>query len=279
MAKVRLYIQLFSAVFANSFLKGFKLGSVYSGGSKAYCVPALNCGSCPGALFSCPIGMLQQQIANKGSLFYIIGFIALVGALIGRVVCGFLCPFGLLQDLIYKIPFVKKLKSFKGDKLLRHLKGVIFFLFCLILPLFVLDEFGYGKAWFCSYICPAGTLEAGIPLYLLNEGLRASIGFLFAWKATILALLIILSLLIYRPFCRYLCPLGYILGKFNKVSLFQMKVDKDRCIDCGKCAKVCKMAVDIRKDANSSECIRCGECKSACPVDAINSGIGRFPKS
>lgn len=276
---MRLYIQLLSAAFSNSFLKGFKLGSVYSGGTKAYCIPALNCGSCPGALFSCPIGILQQQIANKGSLFYIIGFIAFVGALLGRLVCGFLCPFGLLQDLIYKIPFVKKLKTIKGDKVLRHLKGVIFFLFCLILPLFVLDEFGYGKAWFCSYICPAGTLEAGIPLCLLNDGLRASIGFLFAWKATILVFLIILSLLIYRPFCRYLCPFGYILGKFNKVSLYQMKVDSKKCIDCGKCEAVCKMAVDIRIDANSSECIRCGECKNACPVKAISSELRPLSRS
>ncbi len=273
MAKYRLYIQLISAVFSNSFLKGFKLGSVYSGGTKAYCIPTLNCSSCPGALFSCPIGMLQQQLANRGSVLYILGFIAFIGALLGRLICGFLCPFGLLQDLLFKIPFVKKLKTIKGDRYLRKIKGVIFFLFCIILPLFVLDEFGYGKAWFCAYICPAGTLEAGIPLYIVNEGLRSAIGFLFTWKAVILTVLIVLSLLLYRPFCRYLCPLGFILGRFNRVSLYQMEVDKDKCINCGLCSKACNLNLDIRVDNKSGECIRCGECKKACPTGAVKSGF------
>ncbi len=273
MAKFRLYIQLISAVFSNGFLKGFKLGSVYSGGTKGYCIPVMQCSSCPGSLFSCPIGMLQQNLANKNAAWYILGFIALSGALLGRLICGFLCPFGLIQDLIFKIPFVKKVKELKGEKYLRKIKIVMFWGFVIILPIIVLDEFGFGKSWFCAYVCPVGTLEAGIPLYIVNEGLRSAIGFIFAFKFIILIALVVLSLIIWRPFCRYLCPLGYVYGRCNRISVFQYKVDKDKCINCGKCQKVCKMNIDIRKDAASPDCIRCGECKLNCPVSAISSSF------
>lgn len=273
MVKFRLYIQLASAVFSNGFLKGFKMGSVYSGGSKAYCIPVLQCSSCPGSLFSCPIGMIQQNLMVGGSAWYILGTIFLTAALLGRLVCGFLCPFGLIQDLIFKIPFFRKIKKLKGEKYLRLIKAIMFWGFVIILPVFVLDEFGYGKSWFCAYVCPAGTLEAGLPIFLVNEGLRSVVSFVFAFKAFILVFLIILSLIVLRPFCRYLCPLGYVYGVFNRISLYQYNVDKTKCINCGLCEKNCNMAVDIRKESASANCIRCGECKKNCPVGAIDTGF------
>ena len=146
--------------------------------------------------------------------------------------------------------------------------------FVILLPLFLVDFIGQGEPFFCKLICPAGTLEGGIPMVLLNEPLRATIGWLYTWKMAILAVLIFLSILTYRPFCKYLCPLGAVYGLANPVSFYKLRVDEEKCIHCGKCAKVCPMQVDPVKSPNALECIRCGECKKACPTGAISMGFG-----
>lgn len=263
------------ALLTNANLKGFVTGKIYTGNAKKVCVPGLNCYSCPGAVGSCPIGSLQAVLGswNFKMAYYVVGILIFVGAIFGRIVCGFLCPFGLIQDLLNKIPFPKKIKTFKGDKLLRRLKYVILLVFVILLPLFVTDVIGQGAPYFCKLICPAGTLEGGIPLVLLNETMRSAIGWLYAWKNLILIITIIAAIIIYRPFCRYICPLGAIYSLFNKVSVYRYQVDKHKCISCGKCADACKMAVNPLENANSLECIRCGRCKQACPTDAIESGI------
>ena len=126
-------------------------------------------------------------------------------------------------------------------------------------------------------ICPAGTLEGGLPLVLLNKSMRSALGWLYIWKNAILVITIILSILIYRPFCKYICPLGALYSVFNPISLYKYRVDKDKCIKCGKCAKACQMIVDPVENSNSPECIRCGRCKKVCPTDAIQCGIRRTP--
>ena len=85
---------------------------------------------------------------------------------------------------------------------------------------------------------------------------------------------IALSVVFYRPFCKWLCPLGAFYALFNRVSLFQMKVDKNKCVSCGKCAKACKMDVDVTKTPNHTECIRCGMCIRACPTNAVRFRYG-----
>ena len=142
-------------------------------------------------------------------------------------------------------------------------------MFVIILPMFALDEYGMSDPWFCKYICPAGTLEGGLPLAALNEGIRASIGWLYTYKLAILAVLIIASLIIYRPFCKYICPLGAIYSAFNKISVFKLRCDDSKCVSCGKCARVCKMNVDPTRLPDSAECIRCGKCISECPTQAL----------
>ena len=81
-------------------------------------------------------------------------------------------------------------------------------------------------------------------------------------------------MLFYRPFCKWLCPLGAFYALLNRVSLFQMKVDKGKCVSCGKCAKACKMDVDVTKTPNHTECIRCGMCIRACPTNAVRFRYG-----
>lgn len=264
-------IQIFWAFLTNSYLVGFARGKIYRGKLKNFCVPGLNCYSCPGALGSCPIGSMQAVIGswNFKMAFYVAGFLMLFGALMGRFVCGYLCPFGLIQDLLYKIPFPKKIQTFAGDKLLRKLKYLIFAVFVVLLPMFLIDIMGQGAPYFCKLICPAGTLEGGFFLVLWNKSMRSALGWLYAWKNVLLLVTILLSILIYRPFCKYICPLGAVYSVFNPIAVFRYRVDKKACINCGVCADVCKMQINPVENANHPECIRCGDCKKSCPVKAI----------
>ena len=278
---VRHVFQSFWFLLTNSFFEGFKTGKIYGGKWKQLCVPGMNCYSCPGAKGSCPIGALQAVIGSPKFKFsyYVVGFLFFVGALIGRGVCGYLCPFGLVQDLLHKIPFVKKIETFKGDKALRKAKYLILLVFVILLPLFLVDIIGQGAPYFCKLICPVGMMEGGIPLVLMNKSMRGAIGFLYAWKGLILILTILLSIVIYRPFCKYICPLGAIYSLFNSVSLFRYTLDHQKCIHCGRCKAVCEMQCDPVKNCNDLECIRCGKCKNACPVDAIACGITKLDVS
>ncbi len=274
-SKVRHIFQTIWLFLTNANLKGYASGKIYTGKLKQVCVPGLNCYSCVGALGSCPIGSLQAVLGKKGHYFsfYVFGFLMLIGTLIGRLVCGFLCPFGLVQDLLNKIPFMKKIRTVPYEKYLVKLKYVILAVFVIILPMFVVNPIGNGMPFFCKYICPVGILEGGIPLSIMDKTIRGAIGFLFIFKSIILIVTIILSIIIYRPFCKFVCPLGAIYSLFNKVSLYKYNVDFDKCINCGRCARSCQMNVDIRQDANHLECIRCGKCKSLCPTNAISSGV------
>lgn len=265
-------VQALWAFISNSYLAGFVQGKIYHGQWKNLCVPGLNCYSCPGAVAACPIGALQAVIGSWNFKFgcYAAGFLIFIGALAGRFVCGWLCPFGLYQDLLYKIPFIKKAGNFPGDKQLRKLKYVVLIVFVILLPMFVVDILGQGAPYFCKLICPAGTLEGGIPLVLLNKSVRSALGWLYVWKNALLLAVIILSVLIYRPFCKYICPLGAVYSVFNPIAVFRYRVDREACVGCGACARVCKMQVNPAERPNHPECIRCGVCKKACPVKAIH---------
>ena len=271
---VRTLVQLAFAALTNGYAAGFAQGKIYRGPGKLVCVPGLNCYSCPGAVGSCPLGSLQAVLTGRTHKFpfYVLGFLLLFGALFGRLVCGWLCPFGLVQDLLHKIPFVKKLRRLPGERALRYLKYAVLVGFVIVLPLVVLDIVGQGQPWFCKYICPSGTLFAGIPLIASNPPLRAALGWLFTWKAAILLALVLLSIVLWRPFCRYLCPLGAIYGLFNPVAVYRFRIDEDRCTDCGACKAACKLDIDVRRTPNSAECVRCGACRRACPHGAIQTG-------
>lgn len=271
----RTITQIITTVITNINLNGFLSGNIYKGSTKKLCVPGLNCYSCPGAMGSCPIGSLQAVIGTikYNMSLYVLGFISLFGIIGGRFVCGWLCPFGLIQDLLYKIP-LKKIKINKTvNNTFRYLKYIILILFVIVFPMFLTNEFGISPPYFCEYICPVGALEGGIPLVSLNKPLRNAVGLLFSWKIFILVLIVILSILIYRPFCRYICPLGAFYSFFNKISFYKYEVDESNCINCGACEKKCKMDIVILKNTNNPECIRCGECIKACPNKCLQNKL------
>ena len=103
--------------------------------------------------------------------------------------------------------------------------------------------------------------------------LAHAVGWLYAWKNVLLVVIVLLSVVIYRPFCKYICPLGAVYSVFNPIAVFRYRVDKEACVHCGACAKACKMQVDPSETPNHPECIRCGSCKKVCPTGAIYSGI------
>ncbi len=271
----RTWFQILFAALTNGYALGFAKGKIYQGPIKNLCVPGLNCYSCPGAVGSCPIGALQAVATSRdfNISFYVLGFLMIIGSLIGRFVCGWMCPFGLLQDLLHRVPFPKKIKTFKGENHLLKIKYLILLIFVMALPMTLTFGGGYGKPWFCKVICPSGTLMGGIPLLLVNKSLRSAAGFLFSWKITILLLIVFLSMAIHRPFCKYLCPLGAIYGGFNKISLHQYIIDENKCIKCDKCYSKCSMNVKIYENPTSAECIRCGECTKVCPTKAISTNF------
>lgn len=274
--KFRRVIQLLSAALCNGYVTGFQEKTIFRGKTKAVCVPVLNCYSCPGATGACPIGSLQAVLgdSNYRVSFYILGMLTLFGIVLGRTVCAFLCPFGLFQELLYKIPVVKVKMPERVDRILRYLKYVILAGFVIIGPMLLTNEFGMGSPYFCKLICPAGTLEGGIPLVLSNPVLRSTVGNLFFWKMTVLVVIIICSMIIYRPFCKYICPLGAFYGLFHRFSFCQIRVEEKSCVGCGMCEKTCRMNVRISQNKDQMECIRCGECKAVCPMNAIKTEIG-----
>jgi len=274
LARFRGWIQAGATLLTNIHLPNFLKGGLYQGKGKAVCVPGLNCYSCPAASGACPIGSFQAVVGSSKFRFsyYITGFLILLGVLLGRVICGFLCPFGWFQELLHKIP-TKKLST-KKLKPLTYLKYVVLLVMVVLLPVLVTNQLGMGDPFFCKYLCPQGVLEGAIPLSLANAGIRSALGSLFTWKFIVLLMVIVLSIVFYRPFCKWLCPLGAFYALLNKVSLFQMQVDQSKCVSCGKCAKVCKMDVDVTKSPNHTECIRCGMCIRACPTDAVSFRYG-----
>ena len=275
----RMGFQGLAAFLTNPFVQNFPLGKIYSGEGKRFCSPGLNCYSCPGAAGSCPIGAFQAVV---GSLrydfsYYIFGTMALFGVLVGRLICGFLCPFGLVQEILHKIPS----KKFSTEKLwpLKLVKYFMLFFVVFLMGVFLTDQFKLAPPYFCKYVCPQGILEGGIPLSIFNEGIRNTLGKLFLLKGSFLVLVVILSIFTFRPFCKWICPLGAFYAFFNKISFFQYKVDQDACIHCGKCRKACGMEVDMSKNQTALECIRCGECVKVCPTDAISTSLDRLKEN
>ena len=233
LSRFRGWIQAGATLLTNIHLPNFLKGSIYQGGGKTVCVPGLNCYSCPAASGACPIGAFQAVVGSSKFRFsyYITGFLILLGVLLGRFICGFLCPFGWFQELLHKIP-TKKLST-KKLRPLTYLKYAVLLLMVVLLPAFLVNDVGMGDPFFCKYLCPQGVLEGAIPLSAVNAGIRSALGSLFTWKFSILLAVVVLSIIFYRPFCKWLCPLGAFYALFNRVSLFQMKVIKTSASPAG----------------------------------------------
>lgn len=274
----RRLIQLYAALLYNANLKGFIEGQIYTGKTKNICVPGLNCYSCPAAAGACPLGALQNALASSRhrAPYYVIGLLLLFGLTLGRLICGFLCPFGLIQELLYKIK-TPKIKKSRYTRILSYLKYVILTVFVVIIPLAYAVK-SLPLPAFCKYICPAGTMEGAIGLLSnpVNADKFSMLGILFTRKFVIMIFILTVCIFCYRAFCRFLCPLGAIYGFFCRIALLGVRLNPEVCTGCGLCVKKCKM--DVRH-IGDHECIQCGECMKVCPVHAIEwKGIPRKEK-
>ena len=264
----RKWMQLYFALLFNANVKGFVDGTIYTGNTKQVCAPGINCYSCPGAVGACPLGSLQNAMNgdNHGSIYYVVGSLVLYGILFGRMICGWLCPFGFIQELLHKIK-TPKVKKSPVTRILSYLKYVILVVFVFIVPfLYAIRKMTLPA--FCKYICPAGTLEGGMSLlsYKINDWGLAVLGPLFTWKFLLMVSILVGCIFVFRLFCRFICPLGALYALFNRFSIFGIKLNRDKCVDCNKCIAHCEMDIHHVGDP---ECISCGECIAVCPTDAI----------
>ncbi len=280
MVGLRWLIQTLVAFGTNAYLL-FPWGSViYQGPLKAVCHPGLNCYSCPAALLSCPVGAVQNFIASlrftaPGDIprlgAMVVGYLGFIGTLVGRLPCGWLCPFGYIQDLLHKVPTPK----FTLWAPLRYVKYGVLVLTVIIMPLFLMDPYNLGQPWFCKLICPAGTLLGAIPLVILKPQLWTTLGFYFWNKITILAVIVILAMFISRPFCRILCPLGAFYSLFTRMTLVQLEFTKGNCVECLACVKACPTGVAPYRERDSRECIMCLKCLDSCHFRALSFSLRR----
>ena len=276
MRRFRRLTQLLGMLCGNGYFSFFASQRIYAGQLKGFCLPFLNCYACPMAIFSCPIGSLQHFMAIRAIPLMLLGTLGLIGVLIGRLGCGWACPFGLLQDLLYKIPS----RKFHIFVPLTRLKYVILVVLVIAVP------FATGAPWF-SKLCPYGTLTAGIPWVILNPRdpsthqaaiAAESIGALFAFKLIILGAFLALFVMVKRPFCRTVCPLGAIFSLFNRFSAVQLSVSA-QCRQCGACRDQCPVDLQISENPESGECIRCLNCTACKNVSVELRPFGLKPRS
>ncbi len=300
--------QIISLILLNLYIWGFfQKNLIYTGIFKGFLQPILHCWSTPTTLFSCPLGAFQHFITLHLLPLYPLGLIILVAAFIGRMPCGWVCPFGLLQDILYKIrlfrwrlptsvnlfglilgiiagyfagrykfdlgifvglPLAVFLGFILGKLPIKFPTNYLKYLFLLVFA--ILLAYYTTEPWFCK-ICPAGTLEAGIPLVLWDPEnyLKAMVGSFFYFKVFILGFLLINFLALKRPFCRAMCPVGAIYSLSNRVSLFHLEKKEIDCRGCSLCEKVCPMAIPVKKIPKDLDCIRCLECYYRCPRKSI----------
>ena len=216
--------------------------------------PYLHCDACPLASTACPIGAIQNFIILGKVPYYLLGYTTLFFAVLGRSLCGWVCPFGILQDAVDKI--------FNRKKVMTHQFRFTKF---IVLIVTLLAAWKFSDTLFCR-ICPAGFIEAAVP-YRIEHGMIFDS--LFIFRIFFFIFLMGIIFLISRFWCRYLCPLGAWAGIFNKISFLKLSFDSEKCTHCDKCLDVCPQGIDPTTSERSTDCTLCGECVEVCPNDAL----------
>ncbi len=229
---------------------------------KWLCNPVLSCHSCALSWFACPIGVFVHFSGYHIFPFLPLGMVLLVGVFFGKLLCGWACPFGFLQDLLHRIPSAK-----------ITLPGwTAYIKYFLLIPLVFLIPYLFGESTMYSFcrICPAGTLQASLPAALAKGFSGFQTATLVRWL--VLAAILALAVVSLRSFCKILCPLGALLAPLNYVAHWAIKAPREHCLNCRTCDEACPM--DIQPSSRISrmvpanrdlECIVCHECQSACP--------------
>ena len=214
--------------------------------------PGLHCYACPWAVTICPIGLAQNLIIFGAVPYFWIGMLVVYGLAAGRGFCGWFCPFVTLNDLL----------SFRKVKIQRTASYFKF----VVLAATLLGAWAFADTIFCK-LCPVASLEASIP-YLIMGVAKVNRPFLIHMGT--LGVTLIGMVLIARFWCRYLCPMGALLSLFNRVSFMKLRLDKERCSECGVCTSKCPMGIEPHYQYDNHNCIKCGRCVDSCHLNALS---------
>ncbi|MBI2434838.1 MAG: 4Fe-4S binding protein, partial [Candidatus Hydrogenedentes bacterium] len=237
---------------------------------KWLCNPVLSCHSCALAWFACPIGVFIHYAGFHLFPFFALGTVLLLGVLIGRLLCGWVCPFGFLQDLLYKVPSPK----IALPEWTSYFKYGVLLVMVLALPFFLGEQ---TLLSFCRF-CPASALQVTIPNFFLDGA--APLSLMTVIKLLVLAVVLVAAIASSRSFCRVLCPIGALLAPLNYVSLWKITVPTQNCLRCKACAQACPQqghpAERIARGVPSNralDCIVCHECQTICPSAEIEARL------
>jgi polyferredoxin len=251
----RRIVQLIAALGINWYLFWPWLGNR----TRSFCVPVLNCWTCPAAAFSCPIGAIGTSFANHIFPYFALGLVLLFGVIAGRFWCGWICPFGTLQDYMYKIPTFKlRVPGFLTYLRYGFLAGTVF-----LVP-YLANTTEHNLFW-CQF-CPAGRIEAGIYAKFVTPAWPE------IWRFLVIVGFVLFMIVSQRGFCRVFCPLGAIFGLCNKISLWRITLSGENCKTCGQCRRICPVNHSIHESPDSPDCIKCLDCKT-CKFGAVSHGI------
>ncbi len=235
---------------------------------KWFCNPVLSCHSCVLSWFACPIGVYIHYSGYHLFPFIALGMVLLLGIVFGKLFCGWVCPFGFLQDMLHKIP-TRKLTL---PKWTSHIKYLVLVLMVFLIPFFLGEETMYS---FCR-ICPASALQVTLPNLFSSGSLILPLATIV--KLTVLIVVLLAVIFSRRAFCKVLCPIGAILAPLNLLSFWKVKLPTDNCISCDKCDEVCPSTISpssrIAKGVVSNrslDCIVCHDCRTVCPQKAVEA--------
>ena len=243
---------------------------------KWLCNPVLSCHSCVLAWFACPVGVFVHYSGWHLFPYLAVGTVLIMGVLIGRLLCGWVCPFGLVQDLLYRLPT----RKFDLPGWTAYLKYVVLAVTVLLFPFFLGEE---TLLSFCRF-CPASALQVTLPN--LVSGATGSIGLTMGVKLGILAIVLVLAVFSTRSFCKALCPIGALLAPLNFISFWKIKVPTQNCVACKMCDQACpqhgepmdRIAAGVAPN-RAAECVVCHECQTVCPRPIRPSADGRLAAS
>jgi len=203
-------------------------------------------------VFKSMVGLYPSIISKLIALIFFV-VLSIIG---NKLICGWVCPFGALEELIYSLPILRKVKQWKAPFWLTN--TIRSGLFCVAL-LFLFGIVGSEEGFVIyHYLNPFNLFDLDFDHWLI-----------------LLTVVVFLALafFIYRPFCQFICPFGLISWIAEKFSLYRVIIDKEKCIQCGACIKACPLHAAKGKVENkifSADCFSCARCLNVCPVDAIH---------
>jgi len=202
-------------------------------------------------VFKSMVGLYPEPAVKTIAFLFFIS-LAVIG---NKIICGWACPFGSIQELLYIIPVFKKIKKKKLPFWLANsIRSGLFIIMLLLLFAVVGNKKGFVIYHYLN------------PFNLFN--------FDFDYASIIITLILVsgFSLFVYRPFCQLICPFGLVSWIFEKISVFKIRIDYQKCTNCGACVNACPSQAAygiLKKKKMTADCFSCARCLSVCPVDAI----------